>query len=204
MSESSSAHKFMIKRRGLLARFARSRKGATALEFAMVSVPFLGLLCAIFETAFVFFVHEAFDASVLNAARQVLVNSASGATSASSFVTTYLKPSLPSFIDYTQVVLNINAYPISQPGAYSPAITQAWYNNPSQQNYNLGNPTDVIVFQAFYPMPIYLSVLTATGANGRGIGNLFGQAGGSVVNAPSGSGLVHAIFTTVVFRNEPT
>ena len=40
--------------RRLLRRFRGDRSGATAVEFAMVSVPFFGLLFAIFETAFVF------------------------------------------------------------------------------------------------------------------------------------------------------
>ncbi|HUO53892.1 MAG TPA: TadE family protein, partial [Rhodoblastus sp.] len=59
------------KRMTLLRRFVRGRRGVAAIEFAMVAVPFIGLLAAIFETAFVFFVHEAFDNTVNNVARQV-------------------------------------------------------------------------------------------------------------------------------------
>jgi F0F1-type ATP synthase membrane subunit c/vacuolar-type H+-ATPase subunit K len=52
-------------------------------------------------------------------------------------------------------------------------------------------------------MPVYLSVLIATGVNGQGVGNLYDHASGSIYVNPNGSGFVHAIFATVVFRNEP-
>jgi hypothetical protein len=44
----------------------------------------------------------------------------------------------------------------------------------------------------------------ATGANGNGATNLTNQASNSVYANPNGAGFVHAIFSTAVFRNEPT
>jgi Flp pilus assembly protein TadG len=191
----------------LLSRFARAVKGATAVEFAMVSIPFLGLLCAIFETAFVFFTHEAFDHAVDKVARQVLVNNFTGATTqtASNFLTGSFCPALPAFIDCTKVTLNVQAYDPSTTNfaAVAGAVGQGWYNTPST-NVNLGQPGWIVVFQAFYPMPVYLSVLLATGAHGNGATNLYNQASSSVYVNPKGAGFVHAIFSTAVFRNEPT
>ena len=191
---------------GVLSRFARSRKGATAVEFAMVSIPFLGLLCAIFETAFVFFTHEAFDNAVVNVARKVLVNNFSGdaTQTASSFLTGSFCPALPAFIDCAKVTLNIQAYDPSTTGfsSVAGAIGKGWYNTPST-NVNLGRPGWIVVFQAFYPMPVYLSVLVATGAHGNGAANLYNGASNSVYANPQGAGFVHAIFSTAVFRNEP-
>jgi Flp pilus assembly protein TadG len=192
---------------GLLSRFARSRKGATAVEFAMVSIPFLGLLCAIFETAFVFFTHEAFDNAVANVARKVLINNFDGnaTQTASNFLTSSFCPALPSFIDCTKVTLNVQAYnpSTSNFSTIAGAMGQGWYNTPAT-NVNLGQPGYIVVFQAFYPMPVYLSVLVATGAHGNGAQNLYNRASNSVYANPNGAGFVHAIFSTAVFRNEPT
>ncbi len=53
-------------------------------------------------------------------------------------------------------------------------------------------------------MPIYLSVLLATGANGNQAANLYGQSSNTVRTNPiTGSGLVHDIYSVMVFRNEP-
>jgi Flp pilus assembly protein TadG len=191
---------------GLLSRFARNRKGATAVEFAMVSIPFLGLLCAIFETALVFFTHEAFDNAVNNVARKVLINQFAGNSTptASSFLTGSFCPALPSFIDCAKVTLNIQAYnpATSQFSNVAGSMSESWYNSPSI-NVNLGHAGDIVVFQAFYPMPVYLSVLVATGAHGNGAANLYNGASNSVYANPQGAGFVHAIFSTAVFRNEP-
>lgn len=206
----------------LFGRFARSRKGVAAIEFGMVAIPFLALLCAIFETAFVFFVHESFDAAVETVAREVATNqyyqysSSNGAAATTTpTATTFLNVvpvpqsgasngaslcnSLPSFIDCSKVVLNVQNYcTTASASCTSPTnwsnvtINESWYttNNTSTNTVNLGNPGDIVVFQAFYPMPVYLSVLTANGT-----------ASNSVL--AYGSGFVHAIFSTFVFRNEP-
>jgi Flp pilus assembly protein TadG len=193
------------RRRSLFGRLARNRKGAVLVEFAMVAIPFLGLLCAIFETAFVFFTHEAFDNAVAGVARQVLTNQfASTSQTASSFLTTSFCPQLPSFINCSRVALNIQAFdPASNNfSAVASAINQNWWNAPSA-NVNLGLPGYIVVFQAFYPMPVYLSILVATGSQGKGVGNLYDHASNSVYANPYGAGFVHAIFSTAVFRNEP-
>ncbi|WP_294534380.1 TadE/TadG family type IV pilus assembly protein [uncultured Rhodoblastus sp.] len=195
------------RRRGALGRFARSRNGAAAVEFAMVSIPFLGLLCAIFETALVLFTHAAFDNAVNNVARKVLINNFTGNSTptASNFLANSFCPALPSFIDCSKVTLNIQAYnpSTSNFSSVSGSIGRGWYNSPST-NVNLGQPGYIVVFQAFYPMPVYLSVLVATGAHGNGAANLYNGSSNSVYANPHGAGFVHAIFSTAVFRNEPT
>jgi Flp pilus assembly protein TadG len=44
-----------VRRLCFLGRLARARKGATAIEFALIATPFFLLLLALFETAMVFF-----------------------------------------------------------------------------------------------------------------------------------------------------
>lgn len=185
----------------LLARLVRGRGGAVVTEFAIVAVPFLGLLAAIFETAFVFLVQEVFDNTVNNVARQILVNRFTGNTTqtASSFLQNTFCPALPSIVQCSKVTLNIQAsatWPAATPGT-------SWYTNPPA-NVNLGQPGDIVVFQAFYPMPIYFSVLVASGTSLSSVSNFYNHSSKSVYVDPNNSALfVHAIFSTVAFRNEP-
>lgn len=58
-------------RRWLLRRFARDRDGATAVEFAMVALPFFAILFAILETALVFFAGQLLETGVADAARLI-------------------------------------------------------------------------------------------------------------------------------------
>ncbi|MBB4197284.1 hypothetical protein CCR94_14725 [Rhodoblastus sphagnicola] len=203
--------------RRALARFGRDRRGVAALEFAMVSIPFLGLLCAIFETAFVFYTHEVFDTTVANVARQILVNQYTSTTqTAANFVGRAgqaapegtngysLCGSLPSYFLCGNIRVNISATAAGGTFAsLSRTITDSFIANPST-NVNLGAPGSIVVFQAFYAMPIYLSVLLASGTNANQVSNLYSQTSGSVINNPFGSGLVHKIYSVVVFRNEPS
>lgn len=192
---------------GLLSRFARSRKGVTAIEFGMVGIPFIGLICAIFETAFVFFTQATFDNAVNNVARKVLVNNFTSTSSqtTSAFKSSTFCTALPSIIDCSKVTLNVQSFDSSSTFAtVASSIGRSWYNNPSA-NVNLGLPGSIVLFQAFYPMPVYLSILVASGPTSNGAANLLGHSSNSVYANPAsgGTGFVHAIFSTVVFRNEP-
>ncbi len=63
--------------------FLRNLDGATAIEFAMIGVPFLGLLCAIFQTALIYFEAAQLQEATQVGSRAILTQSA--AISASRF-----------------------------------------------------------------------------------------------------------------------
>jgi len=54
-----------------IARFARARSGATAVEFAMIGAPFFMLLFAMIEIAAVFFTGTVLENAVLESARKI-------------------------------------------------------------------------------------------------------------------------------------
>lgn len=57
--------------RQLADRLRRDRKGATAVEFAIVALPFLALMAAIMETALVFFASTMLDHALAQSAREI-------------------------------------------------------------------------------------------------------------------------------------
>ena len=56
--------------------FLRNLDGATAIEFAMIGVPFLGLLCAIFQTALIYFEAAQLQEATQIGSRAILTQSA--------------------------------------------------------------------------------------------------------------------------------
>jgi Flp pilus assembly protein TadG len=65
------AHEGQRLNRWALRRFAQDHKGATAVEFALVALPFFAILFAILETALVFFAGQILETGLADAARLI-------------------------------------------------------------------------------------------------------------------------------------
>ena len=179
------------------ARYFKDTEGATAVEFALVSVPFLGLLFAIFETAFVFFTAQTVEAATAEAARQVMTGQAKATTgqTATTFRDSYIcSPAspmvriLPSYIDCSTIVVDIRTAT-----SWSSANQSKSFMTDATHTYCTGNGGDVIVLRVGYYMPVYLSVLSM---NGLGLGHTSTVTSGLTNNK-------HLIVATSVFQNEP-
>ncbi|MHB8285743.1 MAG: TadE/TadG family type IV pilus assembly protein [Caulobacteraceae bacterium] len=70
--------------RGVLARFSANRRGATAVEFALVIIPLLFILFSILEISLIFLVALTLEGATAKAARSLRVASASSATGVSN------------------------------------------------------------------------------------------------------------------------
>jgi Flp pilus assembly protein TadG len=188
---------FLRRARRLLRRFARNSDGVTAVEFAMVSVPFLGLLFAIFETALVFFTQQGLEAATADAARVIMtgqtvtgttvsgtaLNSSAAFRSQVMCNATIVK-SLPSFINCNNLIIDVR----NQSTFASVDLSKTF--DPNTTVFQTGGANCVVVMRIIYPMPVYLSFLTATGVSHAGQTNY-------------GGGWKHMLMATQVFRNEP-
>jgi Flp pilus assembly protein TadG len=185
----------------ICSRFVKNSEGATAVEFALVSVPFLGLLFAIFETAFVFFATQGVEAAVNDAARYVMTGQVqydSTITSAADFKDKIIcnqtgRPRiLPSFIDCNKLKLNVQVA-----NSFTTANTAKDFINNPTETYCTGTSGQIVVVRLLYPMPVYLSILSMTSMSASGVGtNTSGQT------SYNGK-MVHMLMGTSVFRNEP-
>ena len=186
-----------------LRRFKRDRKGVSAVEFGLVSVPFLGLFCAIFETGFVYLNSVGLDAAVQTAARNILTGNAQLAgvngtvTSAAQFRTTYLCPStgpqvLPSFITCANLIIDVRP----ATSFASADTTNDFYSNTSNQEFCPGAPGTITIVRVAYPMPVFLQIVAKATS-------LFDISAGLVSNVPNLSGTYHLLMATSVFQTEP-
>ncbi len=178
-------------------RYFRDTEGATAVEFALVSVPFLGLLFAIFETAFVFFTAQTVEAATAEAARQVMTGQAkalagqTATTFRNSYICSPVAPMvriLPSYIDCSTIVVDVRVAT-----NWSTSDQSKSFMSDATNSYCTGNGSDVIVLRVGYYMPVYLSVLSM---NGLGLGQTSKVTSGLTNNK-------HLIVATSVFQNEP-
>ena len=196
-----------VKQIGVIRCFARETRAATAVEFALIAVPFLGLLLTIIETGFVVWTSEGLQTAVTDAARNLMTGTlqAQGLTTAAQFRTTYICPAtgpnlLPSFIDCTKLIIDVRSYPV--PASYSVFATldtaNDFYGATATRQFCPGNAGAITVVRVAYPMPLFLPTIVGTTNN-----TISTLTAGLVSNVPGTTGYSHLLLATSVFQAEP-
>ena len=196
-----------VKQIGVVRRFARETRAASAVEFGLVVVPFLGLLLTIIETGFVVWTSEGLQTAVSDAARNLLTGAVQtqAIATADQFRTTYICPAtgpriLPSFIDCSKLIIDVRSFPV--PAAYSVFATldvaNDFYASTATRLFCPGNAGAITVVRVAYPMPVFLP--TIVGMSNNAISML---TAGLVVGVPGTTGYSHLLLATSVFQAEP-
>ena len=170
-----------------LRRFARAQRGATAIEFAIIALPFMILLFGIIELGMVFLVSTTLQNATDNAARQTRTGQfqTSGANTKNDFKTlvcnnmTWL--SAPCTSKLTIDVQTFTTF--TTLSATGP--TNAATFDPNTTCFSTGLPGDIVLVRAYYEWTIFTPLLNA-----------------SLVNMGSGTGK-RLINAATSFRNEP-
>ena len=181
----STAKTRLSRLRGVLNRFSRGRGGSTAVEFALLAMPFLGLLFGIVELGMVYLVVTTLDNATADAARQIRtgqLQTAGGAT-ATSFGTvvcnemSWLGSNCSANLSVdVRTFTSFSSTNISQP------ITNGQFNSASLL-FQVGGPGDIVLVRTYYPWQLVTPFLD-----------------GSVANLSNGKMLIQSATT---FRNEP-
>jgi Flp pilus assembly protein TadG len=170
-----------------LRRFGRARRGATAVEFAIVALPFMLLLFGIIELATTFTVTTTLEQATEVAARRIRTGefqNGGGTTKAdfrdsicqrmswlSTGCSAKLYVDVRTFADFNTLAAN----PQANPTTFNPTTT-CW---------SPGQPTDIVLVRTYYEWQIFTPLLN-----------------GALQNMGPGTGkrLVTAV---AAFRNEP-
>jgi len=166
----------------LLSAIAADRRGAAAIEFAMVAAPFLALMIAILETGLYFFADEVLQTATAQAARAIMTGQAqSGGMTAAQFQNNVCTNAAPML---SCASLYVNAQTFKSFGGVAPLNPLVSGSvNTAALNYQMGGPGDIVMVQVFYQWPVIAGPLNFNLANMSGNNNL--------------------LVATVVFRNEP-
>ena len=183
----------------LIKRLRRDAGGAAAVEFALVALPFLALVGAVFQIAFQIWATQNFDRALQNAVRTIFTGqfqlANAGQTNAAmlaSLKTVMCGPAsaaIPSVFNCQNVKIDVaTAATISAASASSPvnATTGTW-NTGFGTNYACAKPGTIVVVTAAVQFPTFFNLM--------GLGTRQFTTG-----AGAGSSL---LTSTAVFRTEP-
>jgi len=166
-------------------RFARNQNGATAVEFGMIAVPFLGLMFAILETAMVFFAGQILETATADTARLIMTGQAQNSSpplTQSTFKDKVCTRLVALFDCANGMYVDVRNYT-----AFSSAdISRPLDSERKLVNnfvYQPGGPGDIVVVRLIYPWPVHLSMLDL------GLADMAGNK--------------RLLMATAVFRNEP-
>ena len=168
-----------------LGRFLGDSRGAIAVEFALVALPFIVMILSVFELALMFTVSTTLDSATARAARQIRtgqLQTAGGATAA-TFATT-----ICNNLGWLESQCSSN---LSVDVRTFPSFSNATLNNPVTSGaidstkllFNMGNAGDIVMVRAYYQWKLFTPFLN---------GGLTLLSNGSTV-----------ISSTTTFRNEP-
>ena len=163
--------------------FSRAREGSAAIEFGLVAAPFLALLFAIMETAFVFFASQSLEYAASQSGRLIMTGQQDAAKWDQAAFKNQVCARIVALFDCSnKLYVNVQKYSTFSSAGTTPPYTNGQLD-PSKVKYEPGVPGDVIVVQLYYQWPIYVSLLNSQLSNQNGSHRL--------------------LVATNAFRNEP-
>ncbi len=164
-------------------RFGRNEKGATAIEFSLVAIPFFGLMFAILEIGIAFFAQQTLDTALQMSARLIRT----GIAQEQSYDSTTFKTSICNRIGimFDCGKLKIDVRPIGTFDSSNPPPPLDEDGNLTDQDfiYTPGKGGDIVLVRAFYEWPSTMKLVYF-----------------SLANTGNGTYLMAA---TAAFKNEP-
>ena len=148
--------------RGL--RFRDEEKGAVALEFAMVAIPFLVLILSLIEIALIFVVYSTMDNALIVASRTIRTGAlqTSGTTPTAASFTSAVCGNMGWLQSTCTTQLNVDVrteVQFANPTAPDPMATGTF--NKSSLTFTPGVAGQIVLVRAFYQWPLILPVLDA-------------------------------------------
>ena len=204
----SATSRLRSRHAGLLRRFAKSGRGATAVEFAIVAMPFLFLVFAVFEISLIFLVNVTLETAVITASRQIrtgqnlTVNGISNTSSVNTFrqlVCSYMSWQASTCSAGVTAASSSSAttdslvVDIRDPASFTSATQTSGVNSSNQlrqfdgtKSFCSGVAGSVVVVRVFYPWTVITPFLAPRFPNDSN-GNVVLQSASTFKNEPYGT-----------------
>jgi len=165
------------------ARFGRAKKGATAVEFALIAAPFFFLLFAMLEITVIFFVSISMEHATMEVARTIRTGEAQKAGGSSAEFLTAICDTMTALVSCNgNVYIDVRTFADFGDVNMSDPIDSEELDN-GNFLYDPGEAGDIVVVRVFYVWKLNTPL----------IGHVFANL----------SGNRRLIATTAAFRNEP-
>lgn len=175
----------------IIRRFRRSDDGATAIEFAILAVPFFVLLMGIIECSLIFFAGQMLDSTTDNIGRKIRTGQMDNTVSESTFKTALCNEAAILF-DCSKIHVDLQvADDFSELG--DPPLPDSASNSVDFTKYSFTAPCpeEITMITASYEWPIFTYFVSD---------NIYRTVSGSTGNPAFRKILLNAIS---VFRTEP-
>lgn len=168
-----------------LSRFRRDQRGASAVEFGLVALPFVALMFAILETALVFFAGQALETAISDTARLIRTGQAKdGGMTVEQFRQNICDRIYQLFDCEGGLELDVRTYPTFDSISLGPPeIDEEGELVTDDFDFQIGDAGDIVVVRAFYAWPLIITTL------GNDLSNYGDRK--------------HLLVATAAFKNEP-
>lgn len=167
---------------GFARRFAKAKAGVTAIEFALLALPFFAMMSMIIETSVIFVSTSSLDSAVGQTARIIRTGQLQSSNMTQAAFTDLICANL-MLVSNCSSTLKVDVRKFSTfGGATFPALIDSNGNPITTTAYQPGTAGDIVIVRAFYPWKMMSPI-------SLGFNNL--------------SGNQHLISASVAFRNEP-
>ena len=165
-------------------RYSDDRRGVTAIEFAIVGIPFLMIVLGIVEMGLAFFVNRLIDNAVLESARVVRTGQAQKASFSADDFKDEICSNLPDFLcNKDKFIIDVTTYTnFSGLSSMDPLFDEDGDLKDSF-NFNIGCANSIVVARVVYRWPMFTALLQFDS----------GDTGSAE----------RLLYSTAVFRNEP-
>jgi Flp pilus assembly protein TadG len=161
-----------------VARFRRSRQGATAVEFALIAPAFLAMLIAVLQTCVFVFAQQTLQNAAVQAGRLIMTGQVQNGNVTQSQFLNSICPMIRPLFNCNSLIIDVQSY-TSFSGADT-STPQLNYNGQGQVtnswSYDPGTPGQVVIVRLIYqwsvvsgPLGFVLSNLPNNSAEMMGI-----------------------------------
>ena len=172
------------RRFSLWRRFRDDTRGATAVEFAIIALPFLALMGAILESAIVFLASQVLDTATSDAARLIRTGQAQQSSYTASQFKTEVCNRLYVLFTCSKVAVESTVYANFSAISSTPPLDASGNFDPTKvTNFQMGAASQIVVVRVYYAYPLF-----------------FNKLGFNLANTANGSRLLAGV---AAFRNEP-
>lgn len=143
--------------------FLADRQGATAVEFALIATPFIGLLVGIIQTFLVFFSQQLLETAVNQSSRLILTGQAQAQSMTQSQFASQVCSNLPILIVCNNLMIDVQvAGSWTTANASAPTLTFDSNGNVTNTwQFSPGNPGDIVVVRVMYQWPVLMGPIGA-------------------------------------------
>jgi Flp pilus assembly protein TadG len=164
-------------------RFGYDDRGVTAVEFALVALPFIALLFATIQIGLVFFAGQALEGAVTTASRMIRTGQAQQLNFDAGKFKEQICAQIGTLFDCPELTVDVQTIKAFGAADLSPPIDKATGNLNVDPKYAPGDGGDIVVVRTFYEWPLFTQLL-----------------GFNLSNVADGN---HLLSATTAFRNEP-